>query len=406
MNCPGLQEQQNDEVINLLDYLQVIAKRSKMIIGITTAAFIIAVVCSLMLPKIYSSTTLILPPQQDQGLSSLMTGQMGGMNTLASSLLGGSSSGDLYVGILKSDAVKDMIIDRFNLMDAYKQKYRLDMYEVLDSKVNISLGKKDGIISITVEDKDPNRAAKIANAYVEDLKRLTASMNITGAGLNRNYYENSLQKAKIELAKAEDSLKSFQLKNKVVDVPAQTQASIAGVANLKAQLAVQEVQLASLSRLFTDESQEVKSANASISSLKRQIAGLESNTSSTSSIPSMGAVPALGEQYLRLMREFKMQEAIVELLAKQYEIAKINEANDVSAIQVIQSARVPDKKNKPKRTMIVISATLISFCSAVLLAFIFESFERMSELDRLKFQAVCAYLPTMSYIKLRSKFIK
>lgn len=377
-----------------------------MIFGITTAAFAIAVVCSLTLPNVYSSTALILPPQQDQGLSSLLMGQMGSLAGLASTFVGGGTTGDLYVGILKSDAVKDVIIDRFKLMDTYKQKYRLDTYKSLDNNVNIDLGKKDGIISITVEDKDPDQAAKIANAYIDELNRLTLSMNIVGAGQNRSFLEDRLAKAKIDLAKAEDSLKVFQLKNKVVDVPAQAQASIAGVADLKAQLAVQEVQLASLHTSYTNESQEVKNVNASIFGLKRQIAALEGNGSSRSSIPTVGTVPALGEQYLRLMREFKIQEAIVELLTKQYEVAKINEAKDVSGLQVIQRARVPDKKSKPKRTMIVLGATFVSFFGAVILAFVLESVDGMSEEDRMKWHVVRSCLPDMPFSKLKSMFSK
>lgn len=404
MSCPGIQEQSFSESVSLIDYVQVIARRSKMIICVTLVSSIIAIICSIMMPKIYSATALVLPPQQqDQGLMSVMMGQMGSLAGLAGSVLGGGSTGDLYVGILKTEAVKDSIIDRFKLMNVYKQKYRMDTYNILDSIATIELGKKDGIVSITVEDKDPILAAAIANAYVDELARLTIAMNISGAGQNRSFLEDRLTKSKIDLARAEDALKSFQAKYKVLDVPAQAQASIAGVADLKAQLAAQEVQLASLRSFLTDENQEVKNVKASIATLNGQISRLEGNNNVSSSIPSVGSVPVIGEQYIRLMREFKIQESIVEMLTKQYEIAKINETKDISGIQVLQRASVPDKKIKPKRSLIVLGTTFISFIFAVFVAFVMERIEKMSEADRTKWRDLGKSLPGFNLTKLAQR---
>lgn len=404
MSCPGIQEQSFSESVSLIDYVQVIARRSKMIICVTLVSSIIAIICSIMMPKIYSATALVLPPQQqDQGLMSVMMGQMGSLAGLAGSVLGGGSTGDLYVGILKTEAVKDSIIDRFKLMNVYKQKYRMDTYNILDSIATIELGKKDGIVSITVEDKDPILAAAIANAYVDELARLTIAMNISGAGQNRSFLEDRLTKSKIDLARAEDALKSFQAKYRVLDVPAQAQASIAGVADLKAQLAAQEVQLASLRSFLTDENQEVKNVKASIATLNGQISRLEGNNNVSSSIPSVGSVPVIGEQYIRLMREFKIQESIVEMLTKQYEIAKINETKDISGIQVLQRASVPDKKIKPKRSLIVLGTTFISFIFAVFVAFVMERIEKMSEADRTKWRDLGKSLPGFNLTKLAQR---
>ena len=371
----------NPDVINLLDYLEVIAKRWRMIVKVTAAAFVVSIVVALLLPKIYSSTAMILPPQQDNSMIGMMSAMSGGMASLAGDLLGKGTTADLYVGILSSTAVKDTIIDRFKLMEVYEQKYRLDTYKVLDTRAVIAAGKKDGIIAITVEDKDPKLAADIANAFAEELGKLTVKLNITGAAKNRGYLEDRLAKAKVDLTRAEEALKIFQASNKALDVPEQAKAAILGVAQLKAQLAVQEVQLAGMRSRFTDTTQEVIDAKAAIAKLRAQMAQVEGEERG-SSIPSMGSVPALGQQYIRLMREFRVQEAIFELLTKQYEMARLSEAKDIDGLQVIQKATVPDKKAKPKRCLIVLISTLAAAVMAVVYAFICESSVQMSDQDR------------------------
>lgn len=371
----------NPVVVTFFDYLEVIAKRWRMIVKVMTAAFILSVLISLQLPKIYSSTALILPPQQDGGMMGMMSAMSGGMANLAGELLGKSTSADLYVGILNSSAVKDSIIDRFKLMEVYEEEYRIDTYRALEEKIKIAAGKKDGIISITVEDKDPKRAADLANAFVEELGKLTVKLNILGAGQNRGYLEERLAKSKADLSRAEEDLKNFQSKNKALDVPEQAKATITGVAQLKAQLAMQEVQLAGVRRRFTDSTTEVKDLKTSVAKIRAQIAQIEGNERG-SSIPSMGSVPALGQEYVRLMREFKVQEAIFELLTKQHEMAKMSEAKDVDGMQVIQKATVPDKKVKPKRSLIVLASTVAAGIGAVLYAFIREAGAKMPAEDR------------------------
>jgi tyrosine-protein kinase Etk/Wzc len=390
MSSPRVQD---DDTINLLDYLEVIAKRWKMIAIVTTAAFVISIIVSLLLPKIYSSTAMILPPQQDQGMMGMMGQMLGGdLSSLAGSMLGKSTPADQYVSILQSDRIKGTIIDRFKLMKEYGVDYRLDMYKKMDKIVDISAGKNDGIISITVEDADPKRAAAIANAYLDELEAVTVKLSSSGAGRNKVFLEDRLARAKVDLVKAEDALKAYQTKNKALDITEQAKATIEGVAQLKAQLAIQEAQLASLRAYLTDDNDEIKTAKASIANIITQIARLEGNGRG-SSIPSVGSVPALGEQYLRLMREFKIQETLVELLTKQYEMAKLSEANDVANVQVIQRAEVPDKKAKPQRSLIVLMATFVAFFLAILCSFVLEYAARMPEEERVRLGELRRHLP-------------
>jgi len=359
----------------LLDYLQVIAKHKRMIFFTTLGATVITALITLTMPNIYTAKAMIIPSDDDNGGMGALMSQLGGLAGLAGGV-GTKSASDLYVTMLRSETVKDPIIDRFKLMDTYKTKFRTDVYQALDSKTIVSLGKKDGVITISVDDKDPKRAAELANAYVEELGILTAGLNMTGAGKNRAFLEKRIAEARADLSRAEDALKEFQLKNKAISVTDQAQATIAGIAQLRAQLAAQEVQLATLQRQFTDSSQEVKTTKTTVANLRTQIAGLEGK-GGNSSIPNVGSVPRLGQEYLRLMRDFKIQEAVVEMLSKQYEAVKVSETKDMAPFQVLQAAKVPERKSKPLRRKVVTSAISISLLASIAIAFIIESINRM-----------------------------
>jgi len=352
--------------IDIFNYLEVIAKESLFITTVTVALAILTVVIVLLLPPVYSSTTRFLPPQQDMNLMGIMmSGGSSGLSSLAGGMLGLGTPADQYASILNSEAISDIIIDRFKLMDVYNKNYRLDMYKKLDNLVDIKAGKKDGIISITVEDKNPRRAAAIANAYVEELGKLSAEINMTGGQQNKHFLEKRLAQSRTDLIKAEEEIKKFQMKNKTIDVTEQAKASITTIAELRAQLALQEIQLAGLSRRFTGNSQEVKDSQSLINKIRKQIEKLEGNGKG-GAIPSVGSIPEMGQEYVRLMREFKIQETLVEMLTKQYELAKLTEAKDINTIQVIQTATVPDKKIKPKRALIVVVSTFLSFCCSAM----------------------------------------
>jgi len=378
--------------VPLVDLLLVIVRQKKMILQTTIGAALISVLITLLMPNIYTATTLILATEEDKGSMSAMMAQLGGLAGIAGGVgLGGPTKTDLYVSMLKSETVKDPIIDRFKLLDVYKKKYRVDVYKALNTKATISAGKKDGIITISVSDKDPKRAADIANGYVDELGRVTARLSMSGAGKSRLFLEERLATAKADLARAGDELKFFQIRNKMVNVTEQAKASIEGVAKLRAQLAVQEIQLAALQRQFTDTSQEVKRARASVENVKGQISRLEGN-SGNGSVPSVGSVPQLGQDYLRLMREVKIHETMVELLTKQYEMARLSESKDISPFQVLQKAKVPERKSKPVRSKIVISATCMAFFLSALLSFVLERCAKIPEEELARWKSLCAGL--------------
>jgi len=375
----------------LFDYLLVIARYKKMIFFTTFGVAILAVLVTLLMPNIYTAKAMIVPSDDDKSGMGVLLSQLGGlvgMGGAAGGAITAKTTGNLYVTMLKSETIKDAIIDRFKLIDLYEAKYRADIYKTLDKIADISLGKKDGVITIMVDDKDPKRAADMANAYVEELGKLAAGLSMTGAGKNRLFLEKRIAEARADLSRAEDSLKSFQSRNKAISVTDQAQATIAGVAQLRAQLAIKEVELGTLKRQYTDTSQEVKTAKAMVSNLRAQIGGLEGKGGGSSSIPSVGNMPQLGQEYMRLMREFKIQEAVVEMLTKQYEVSKLSEVKDLAPFQVLQKASVPERRTKPKRVKFVALAGMFTFVLTLLAVFSLESFRLMNDAEKERWKSI------------------
>ena len=374
------QDHVEEQEINLLELLHVVVRRKMLIIKICTIAVVAAVAYSLTLPNIYSATAKVLPPQKEGGggLSALL-GQAGGLAGLAAGGLGGGS--DLYVGILKSRSVADAVIQRLGLVQVYKAQNLEAARRGLEGAVKVQAGK-DGIISIVAEDEDPKRSAQLANAFVDELARTTVRLNLSKAGTERMFLEKRLDIVKKDLKAAEEELKAFSQRNKIVQVDSQAKASIEGVARLKADLATKEVQLAVLRSNQTDQSSEVKAVLTGIRRLRGELGALTGNGGVSESIPTIGNVPGVGLEYSRKLRELKIQEAIFEQLTKQYEVVKINEAKDSSSFQILDEAVVPVSKSKPRRSIIVILTAVGSLFVSVVLVFVQEFLAKLSDADR------------------------
>jgi len=354
-------------------YFQIIVKYKKKIIAITLTTALIAAVYSLFLSNIYTATTKILPLQQQTSMlpSALMQGAMA---NIPGDLFTEKTPAKLYAELLKIDSLRDPIIERYKLFDIYKKKYRQDVQAKLNENVAIITGK-EGIITVAVDDKDPKRAAAMANDLIEELQKMTVKSNTTGAGNNRAFLEERLAKAKTNLEIAADNLKNFQEKNKALSFTDQAAGSIKGIAELEAQVADKEVQLALLRRTLTDSTPEVKNLNTVIANLKAQIARYESGKGG-GVVPMLGSAPELAKEYLTVLRSFKTNEAIVELLTKQYEMARISEANDVPTLQVLQKAVVPEKKSRPARAKIVLTAAFLALFFSITGVLLFECIKK------------------------------
>jgi tyrosine-protein kinase Etk/Wzc len=369
-----------EEEINLLELLQVIVRRKLVIIKLCSAVAILAICYSLTLKNIYTATAKVLPPQKDSGggLSALL-GQAGGLAGLAAGSMGLGGSSDLYLGILKSRSVADAVITKLELQKEFDIENMDDTRKVLSAIVKFKAGK-DGIINIDADSKDPKMAALLANTFVEELGRKSVQLNLSKAGNERAFLEKRLEVVKQDLKSAENEMRAFQEKYKTIKVDSQATAAIEGIARLKAEIVSKEVQLAALRNTMTDESNEVKTLMATLGSLRKQL-GSRTGGGGIDIIPAAGNVPGIGVEYVRKMRELKIQEAIFEQLTKQFEMAKISEAKDSSTLQVLDEAVVPLRKSKPKRALIVLLSTVTAFFVSIFIVFIQEYLSKMSPED-------------------------
>jgi len=287
----------DDDEINLLDLLIVLAKHKIMIVKVTFAAALLAVGISLLMTNIYTGTAKILPPQQSQSSASAMLAQLGDLAGMAGGSLGIKNSNDLYVAMLKSRNVMEKIVKRFDLQKVYEQETLTETLKALEGGTIITSGN-DGVITVEVDDKDPQLAANMANAFIEELDKLLQTFSLTDASQKRTFFDQQLRQAKDKLTDAELKLD--------------------------------------------------KTPNTSL-------------------------------EYLDALRNLKYQEALWEILARQFEMAKLDEAKDFPLIQVLDKATAPEKKSKPKRSLIVILATLVAGFLAVIWAFIKEALARSND---------------------------
>ena len=373
---------QPEDEINLLELSMVLVKHMRLILIISLLAAVASVGISLLLPNIYTATAKVMPPQKEGGNLSAALGQLGGLAAAAGLGAGFGGSADLYVSILKSRSVADAVIQKLDLKKEFKAKTADDARRIFASTVLVKPGSKDNVITITADHKSPEMAARLVTVTVEELGRRTVQLNLAKVSNDRVFLEKRLEVVKKDLKKAEEEMKVFAQNNKTIKVDDQAKASIEGVAKLKAELALKEVQLAAKRSYQTDENPEVMLLMAAVVGLKRELNQLGGSGGGVGDgIPSVGNIPALALEYARRMRQVKIQEAILEQLTKQFEMEKINEARDSSTLQILDDAVVPDRKSKPKRLLIVLLSTVTAFFCAVFLVFIKEYMAKLSPED-------------------------
>ena len=377
--------------ISLLDILIVIVQYRRLILKIAAYTIVIGVVVSLLLPIRYTAMTSILPPQQTTAGSALMSqlGNLSSVASLAGSSLGLKNPNDLQVAMLRSRTVEDAMLDRFHLVELFKVKQRSDARKLLENIVDIDNGAKDGLIRISVTDRDPRHAAEMANGYVEEFKRLSANLAFTEASQRRLFFEQQLVQAKDNLANAEEDLKKTGQKTGLIQLDSQTRATIELVAELRGEIAAKEVQINAMRSFATGENPELQMAEQQLAGLRSQAEkmGAASEDASNALIPK-GGMQEAGVEYIRKLRDVKYFETIFDLLARQYEIAKVDEARQGATIQVVDRAIVPDRRSSPKRTLIVLGAAVLGSFLGVIWAFAREGLTRLSnnpaEHDRLE----------------------
>jgi capsule polysaccharide export protein KpsE/RkpR len=346
-------------------------------LAIVSLAAIASVVLSLLLPPVFTATTRIMPPQQNQSVASAMLGQLGPLAAVAGKDLGLRSTSDIYIVMLRSQTVADALIQRFSLKAVYKQKLDIYVEQRLEDNSKIEAGK-EGVISLSVSDRDPRRAANLANGYVEELIKLTQTLAVTEAAQRRLFFEREVQKASDELANAEQELKHIQQTTGIIQLESQSKAMIESIGELRARIAAKQVELEGLRSFATEQNAQVVVAHRELEAMQVELQRLERQSGGTDNYNiSLKNVPEAGLAYVRAMRELKYREALFELLAKQYEAARIDEAKDAAIVQVLDRARPPEVRSSPHRSVMVLAITFVAFIAAIILAFLAEAREHL-----------------------------
>ncbi|MDA8087237.1 MAG: Wzz/FepE/Etk N-terminal domain-containing protein [Nitrospiraceae bacterium] len=363
-----------------LDYLIVLLKHKKMIFCMTFGLALITAVVSLVMQPVYEAETKILPPEQSgSSLAELLNNTMAGM-AASGGFLNVQTPDDLYVGLLESRTVLDRIVDRFNLVKLYGVKFRGDARRKLLGSLRVVGDPKSNIITVAVDSRDPVRSAAIANAFVEELQNLQNDMAVPGAAQRRLFFEKQMDEAKASLLKSEDAMKTFQEKSGFLDSGEQGKAVIEGIAQIRAQIAAQEVQMEVMRSYSTPSNPEFQKAQEVLAGLKAQAAKLETGRGGPGAGPIIptGNLPAVQADYLNKLRDLKFNETLYDLLEKQYEAARLDEANNAEVIQVIDRAAPPQRRARPKRALMVTVATVLGFFLSLIGAFLSEYREQIA----------------------------
>jgi len=354
-----------------LDLLIVLARRKRFIVRFTLAAAVMATIITWLIPSRYTAATVVLPPQTSSMSSALLSqfaGSGGGaLASIAGASLGMRNPGEMYVSLFRSRTIEDSLIRRFGLMGRYREKYMVNTRKAFENHATVVLGLKDGLIRISVEDWDPKLAAEIANAYVDEYRKLSANLAIGEAAQRRLFFEQQLLDARGNLTTAEEAMKQMQQSTGVLQIDSQARSLIEAAAALRGQVVAKEVQISSMRSFATDDNPELMIAKQQLAALKAQLSKLAgSDQDPNSFVVPKGKAPEAGMEYIRKLRDVKYYETIYELLAKQFELAKLDEARQGAVIQIVDVAVPPDKKSFPPRALIVALVIIIAFAIAVL----------------------------------------
>lgn len=364
---------------SILDFLIVLAKYKKLLIWLPLFAAIASAVISFMLPNIYKASAKLLPPQQSQSGAAALLSQLGGAAGALAGAGGLKNPNDLYIGMLKSRTIGDKLIAKFDLQKAYDEETMEKTRLTLERNTIVAAGK-DGLITIEVVDEDKKRVAQIANAYVEELVKLTKVLAVTEASQRRVFFERQLEQSKDNLAKAEMALKGALDTHGVISVDADSRAIVETVGRLRAKISAKDIEISAMKAFVTTNNPEYKRAQEELISLRAELSKLENGRPALAGVGGTGdngPNKQVGLENIKILRDVKYYQMLYELLAKQYEVARLDEAKDTAIIQVLDPAIDPERKFKPKRSVLILISTMLAFIAAIGWAFMVETRKKM-----------------------------
>jgi tyrosine-protein kinase Etk/Wzc len=356
-----------EDEISLLDLLQTVVDNLRLLIIGPLIVGLTALGISFAIAPTFTATVKFLPPQQQQSAAASMLASLGGLGGLAGAAAGLKSPADQYLAFMKSNSVQDELIERFKLDERYQAKFKEDARVALTGNTRASSGK-DGLITVQIDDKDPKFAAELANAHVDELQKLLARLAVTEAQQRRAFFEKQLSQVKEKFTEAEQALRATGVSSSVLK--SNPTSALAAVAGLKAQVTAQEVKVGAMRGYLADTAPDFKQAMTELANLRAQLVKQEKD--------EPAAAAGQGD-YVAKFREFKYQETLFELFARQFEMAKVDESREGAVIQVLDAAQPPERKSKPKKALIAIIATLAAGFALLLFVFIRQALRNASQ---------------------------
>jgi capsule polysaccharide export protein KpsE/RkpR len=363
--------------VGMVAELRLIWSRRRFLLRAAVAGLVFGGLVAFLIPKRYESTVLLMPPDNTQATSGLAmaTAMMAraGVNLAgaASDLLGLKTSGALFVGMLHSRTVQDRLIERFWLRTVYRVRLWEQARIILADNTQISEDRKSGILTVVVTDENPQRAAAMARAYVEELDRLVAQVSTSAARREREFIEQRLKAVKADQDSAAQEFSEFASKNATLDIKEEGKAMLEAAAALEGNMIAAESELKMLQQIYTDQNVRVRSVRARVTELQRQLdklglsaQGGSSSPASNGGLPTIRNLPLLGVTYANLYRRVKIQEAVFEALSQQYEMAKVQEAKEIPSVKVLDAPIVPERKSFPPRLLIAALTSLLALVGA------------------------------------------
>jgi capsule polysaccharide export protein KpsE/RkpR len=374
------------------DRLRLIWKHRKFLIRAGTLALMASTVVAFLIPKSYTSTAQLMPPdpQSSSGMAmmaAMATKTGGDLGTIAGDLLGLKSSGALFIGVLRSETSQDRLIQQFDLRKVYGRRLMVDARTRLDGNTAISEDRKSGIVAISVTDQSPQRAAALANAYVDELNSMVSELSTSSAHRERVFLEERLHVVKGDLDDASNQLAQFSSKNGTLDIQQEGKAMLDAAGTIAGQMIAAQSELEGLRQIYTDNNSRVRALNARVAELRKQLEKLgggqakNAEPAATPSGPSADPasaqvgglpyptirnLPLLGAKYADYYRRAKIEETVYELLTQQYELAKVQEAKETPSVKVLDPARIPEKKSFPPRLQIILLGTFLGSALSVI----------------------------------------
>ena len=372
--------------------LRLLWGRRQFFVRAVAAGLLASTLVAFLIPKSYTSTTQLMPPDPESTSGMAMMAAMaakagGGLAGVAGDLLGLKSSGALFIGVLRSQTSQDRLIEQFGLRKVYGTPLVMDARLRLDENTSISEDKKSGIITISVTDHNPQRAAALAGAYIDQLNTLVSELSTSSAHRERVFLEERLKVAKQDLDFASNQLAQFSSKNNTLDIQTEGKAMLDAAGSIAGEMIAAQSQLEGLRQIYTDNNSRVRALKARVGELRKQLEKLggtqadEANIASPAAeqaadpstakaggglpYPTIRSLPLLGAKYADYYRRAKIQETVYELLTEQYELAKVQEAKETPSVKVLDPARVPERKSYPPRLVIMFLGTFLAFAMSV-----------------------------------------